>query len=118
VAKADDVLTVVSQVDEAIVNGKLWRRDYQASTRTVTQTSPVGRVRRLALDDKLRVKEVQLPGVAPVAYGYDGRGRVTPRRLPDRRHSKRRSSVPAPVSSGFARAEANHVRTSSPVLRG
>jgi RHS repeat-associated protein len=50
---------------------------YDRTTRTRTETSPLGRVHEQVLDAQDRVTEVRAPGLAPLRYQYDARGRVS-----------------------------------------
>ncbi|MCI0540979.1 MAG: hypothetical protein L0Z50_37740 [Verrucomicrobiales bacterium] len=58
------------------VNGRTSRSDYTAAMRTITNTSPEGRVDVVTLDTQGRVVFAQAPGFAPVAVSYDARGRL------------------------------------------
>ncbi|MCL6613780.1 MAG: RHS repeat protein [Firmicutes bacterium] len=49
---------------------------YDASTRRITSTTPEGRQSFTYLDEKGRVIRTEVPGLAPVAFEYDERGRL------------------------------------------
>jgi RHS repeat-associated protein len=61
--------------DTVAVNGKNWLRSYDAATRTITSTSPLGRTSVVTLDEKGRAVKAEVPGLAPVTLSYDERGR-------------------------------------------
>ncbi len=59
-------------------NGKLSTRVFTSSgsTRTLTETSAAGRIRTTSLDAMGRVTQVQMSGLDPVAYTYEGRSLI------------------------------------------
>ncbi len=67
---------LVSILDEVDVNGALSTTLYEASLRRYTRTSPEGRVTYETIDGAGRVVLRELPGLAPIAFAYDGRGRI------------------------------------------
>ena len=74
---ATDILDVKTWRDEATVNGRTWVEEFNAATRTVTTTSPMGRTASVLFDANWRPVEWRAPGQLPVSVGYDGRGRTT-----------------------------------------
>ena len=50
---------------------------YTAATRTLTTRSPFGRQVTTTLDTQGRVLQEQIPGLEPVAFAYDPRGRLS-----------------------------------------
>ncbi len=72
-----DFLAVTEEVEETRVNGRLWRSRYDAAGKTYVLTSPEGRVASATLDSKLRPLTVTEPGVLPISYAWDARGRLT-----------------------------------------
>jgi RHS repeat-associated protein len=69
-------LSLVSQTDSSVVNGQVFRNQYVAATRTVNETTPVGRVNMRQFDEMGRVIEETTPNITPLQYQYDARGRV------------------------------------------
>jgi RHS repeat-associated protein len=76
-ANPADPASLVSQVDSLVANGRLFRNTYVAATRTSTAVTPEGRSSTERLDPLGRVIEEAEPGVAPVGYEYDTRGRIS-----------------------------------------
>ena len=72
-----DGSTLVSQVDTTAVNGKVSTSTYSVAAKTVTNQSPVGRQTVSTLDAQGRVVQVQAGNLAPTAYAYDNRGRLS-----------------------------------------
>jgi RHS repeat-associated protein len=62
--------------DTTTVNGKPYKRAYNGTTRVLTQTSPAGRTVTHILDAKGRTIKTQRPGLWPITYTYDARGRL------------------------------------------
>jgi YD repeat-containing protein len=69
-------LSLVSQTDTTVLNGRTWTTSYGAGTRQETTTSPAGRVTRRWIDAQGRTTRLEAPGRAPVTYSYDSRGRL------------------------------------------
>ena len=67
---------MLSQTDTTTINGKTFTSVYNAAAKTVTTTSPLGRQTVTTLDAKGRVIKVEVPGLAPVSFEYDSRGRL------------------------------------------
>ena len=69
-------LSLVSLHTETTVNEKTQVVEYDAATRQLVSTSPMGRKMVSTLDEKGRVMKVVTPGFAPVTFEYDDRGRL------------------------------------------
>jgi RHS repeat-associated protein len=72
-----DPLTLTSQIDSLVVNGRSFKSVFSAAARTVTATSAEGRQTIAQLDSLGRVIEERAAGVAPVRYDYGPRGFLT-----------------------------------------
>lgn len=75
-ANPDNPLSLTTRTDVTTIGTRTWRSVYDAATRTITSTSPQGRVSKVTLDAKARVVRSETPGLEPVAYTYDAKGRV------------------------------------------
>ena len=72
--------TLTSLEDQVTVNGQLWRHAYTAGTRTVTITTPEGRVTQAVLDEAGRLLTYDPDtsnALAVTSLTYDNRGRLT-----------------------------------------
>ncbi len=69
-------LSLNTITDVMTVNGNTTRLVYTAATRTITLTTPEGRVMTTVLDEKGRVIQESMAGLAPIAYIYDPAGRI------------------------------------------
>jgi YD repeat-containing protein len=72
-----DPLSLTSQTDSLVVNGRSFKSVFDATARTLTETSAEGRQTVTQLDTLGRVAEERVAGVAPVKYGYGARGLLT-----------------------------------------
>ena len=63
-------------VDDVTVNGRYAKASYVRATRTLTQTSPMGRVTELTLDELGRPSRMVRAGLPTTEWQYDGKGRV------------------------------------------
>lgn len=72
-------LSLTSQNDTVSFNGRTATRTYNATTRTATETSPAGRLRTTVTDSQGRVSQQQQGTLAPTAFSYDARGRLSSR---------------------------------------
>lgn len=72
----NDALSLLTQTDTVTINGKTYTTVYDATTRTYTSTTPMGRRSVTTLDEKGRVVKVEVPGLASVVFEYDERGRL------------------------------------------
>jgi RHS repeat-associated protein len=68
--------SLTTQTDTETVNGRVYTSSFRASTRTYTNTTPLGRQQLVTLDAKERVTSTQLGGLLPTNLSYDGRGRL------------------------------------------
>ncbi|MBL4898621.1 MAG: hypothetical protein JKX76_03115, partial [Colwellia sp.] len=57
-------------------NGLTHSSVYYSDTNSIVSTTPEARVSTVYLDEKQRVSEVNVPGMYPVFYKYDGLGRL------------------------------------------
>lgn len=69
-------LSLTQLVETQTLNGKTWQSSYNATTRTFTRTSPLGRVSTLVVDAKGRPVSIQPAGVATQTLAYDSLGRL------------------------------------------
>lgn len=67
-------LTALQETDTA--NGQTWTRSYAPTSRTWTTTTPVGRTSAVTVDSLDRPIDVDVPGIAPLAFTYDSAGRM------------------------------------------
>jgi YD repeat-containing protein len=72
----NDAFSLLTQTDIVTINGKTHTTVYDATTRTFTSTTPMGRQSVTTLDEQGRVVKVEAPGLAPVVFEYDERGRL------------------------------------------
>jgi RHS repeat-associated protein len=75
-AGSASVLSMTALTDTITLNGRTSTSVYNAASRTATITSPAGRSGSMTLDSAARLAEVSVPGLAPIQYSYDSRGRV------------------------------------------
>ncbi len=76
-ADPNDLVTLQAQTDTTTVNGRVYTTDYAAGPpRTIISTTPTGRQTTTTLDDQGRVISEHVPGIEPIAYTYDTRGRL------------------------------------------
>ncbi len=68
-----------SLVEEAVMNGRIFRKTYTPATRQMVFTSPEDRVGTVTLDASGRTLREEMAGVASADYAYDSRGRVESR---------------------------------------
>ena len=70
-----DTLSLATLTDSRSVNGLTSLSTYDAATRTLTTTSPLGKQSTLTLDAKGRLVRSEVPGIFPAQYSYriDGR---------------------------------------------
>src|ERR1019366_219582 len=62
--------------EQTSLNGKTWTRRLNASSRTCTTTSPMGRTTPTTGDAAGRTTQVVIPNVTPFAFAYDAHGRL------------------------------------------
>ena len=71
-----DKLSLTSQTDTLNVNGRTYTSAYDATTKTVTITTPQGRKGKVVIDSQGRLVEEQDADLIPVNYTYDSQGRL------------------------------------------
>jgi RHS repeat-associated protein len=71
-----DPFSLTSLTQTFAINGRTIVRDYDASTRTLTTTSPSGRTSSLTIDSLGRVVSRQAANLEPTSASYDSRGRM------------------------------------------
>lgn len=76
-ANPQDLLSVVTHTESTTVNGKTSTTVYNAAARQYTVTSAGGRVTQITIDNQARPVLTVVPNIAPVAYSYDTRGRLS-----------------------------------------
>lgn len=76
-ASAADPLSLRTRADAMSVNGRVFSSSFDAQTRRVTTTTPVGRQFISTIDSLGRVVQEQAPGIASASYQYDARGLLT-----------------------------------------
>jgi RHS repeat-associated protein len=76
-ATAGDPLSMTTQTDTITVNGRTATRAYNTATRTFTFTSPQNRQALTTIDSQNRVTAFTFANLAPFAFGYDSRGRLS-----------------------------------------
>ncbi len=69
-------LSLETQTDTLVVNGRAYSSAFTRSTQTRMITSPAGRKRTELLDVQGRVTELRVPGLAPRLFGYDAKGKL------------------------------------------
>ncbi len=72
-----DPLSVIAAEETPTITGRQFSIAYDAEARTITSTTPEGRIAWRFLDEKGRVIKVETPELAPLEITYDERGRVT-----------------------------------------
>jgi RHS repeat-associated protein len=72
-----NMLSLRTLTDTVTINGRAYRSVFDAVAHTITATSPSGRQEVTTLDALGRVVLDQVAGIDPLAYAYDGRGRLT-----------------------------------------
>ncbi len=75
-ANLSDKLSLTQQTDTLTTNGKTSTSVYDATNKTITNTSAQGRTGNMLLNDKGRPIENQITGLNPVNTQYDSRGRT------------------------------------------
>jgi RHS repeat-associated protein len=71
-----DPLAVTSLTEQTTINGRVYASTFDAATRRITQTTPMGRQVVTKVDTQGRPLEVQVGGLLPITYAYDTRGRL------------------------------------------
>jgi len=76
-AESGDPLSLLSLTTQITSNDRTCESVYGATNKTVTAQSAAGSKSVSIFDDKGRVIQEQVPGLADVFYSYDNRGRLT-----------------------------------------
>ena len=74
-ASATDPITLNTSLEQVSLNGKAYKSSYDATAKTITLTTPVGRQVVTTLDVSGRVVQSSRLGVLPVSVHYDVKGR-------------------------------------------
>jgi len=72
----NDPLTLKTQTDIQTFNGRQTKTVYDATSKTLTQTSPANRSVSATLDAKGRIAQMQVTGIAALLADYDNHGRL------------------------------------------
>ncbi len=75
-ASPNDPYTLASATTIYSANGHPWTRTFNATSRTWTTTSPMGRTRSTTSDSAGRPVSASVPNVAPFSFIYDAHGRL------------------------------------------
>jgi RHS repeat-associated protein len=75
-SNANNLLSLTTLTETATVNGKLYKSVFDKTSLTYTNTSAAGRVTTTQVNSKNRPLQTAVPGLHPIAYGYDARGRL------------------------------------------
>ena len=73
---ANDPLSLATQTESVVIDGRTFTNFYDGGTRTLTSTSPNSRMTAMTLDSRGRLVRVQVSGLDPTTYAYDARGRL------------------------------------------
>ncbi len=73
---SNNPLSLTALDDTLVLNGRTSTSHFDAATRTLTTTSPAGRVRTRTIDLQGRTISSQVTGLAPVTATYDAVGRL------------------------------------------
>ncbi len=71
-----DPFAVTALTEQMTINGRVYGSTFDAATRRITQTTPMGRQVVTTVDTQGRPLEVQIGGLQPLTYNYDTRGRL------------------------------------------
>lgn len=69
-------LSLSSETTQIALNGNTYTVSFDAKSRQYALTSPAGRRMFAAVDGQGRIKDLTIPGIAPVHYQYDAQGRL------------------------------------------
>jgi RHS repeat-associated protein len=72
-------LSLLTETDSVIGNGRVTTTTYDAATRLLTVRSPEGRQTLARVDDHGRFSSARIPGFDSVSYVYDAQGRMIQR---------------------------------------
>jgi RHS repeat-associated protein len=73
---ANDPLSLISMADTISINGRISHSAYDATTRTFTNTSAVGRNATAVLDTQGRVTQSSITGIEAIKMAYDPQGHL------------------------------------------
>ena len=73
----NDPLSLATQTDTLVINGRTYTSTFTQSTKTLATTTPAGRTSTVILDTKGRVVQEQVAGLEAIGYGYDALGRLS-----------------------------------------
>jgi len=76
-ANPNDPLSLTSQTDTLVINGRTYTSAFTQSTKQIVTTTPVGRTSAVTLDAQGRVVQEQVTGLEAVSYTYDAQGRLS-----------------------------------------
>jgi RHS repeat-associated protein len=118
-ANSTNPLSIRTWQESATVNGKTWTSSFDASTRTLTNRSPAGRIGTSILDARDHVISAQQSGIAGSSFEYDAAGYATAGHQGgrdvlfgyDARHRLISVTDPLARTVGFAYDDANRVTT-------
>lgn len=68
--------TLTALNEKVTINGRTYNSDYNAVSRTFTETAPSGRQQIARIDSQGRLIYEQTAGIEPATYVYDSRGRI------------------------------------------
>ncbi len=72
-----DPFSLTSQTNVLVINGRTYTSTFTQSAKTITTTTPAGRVSTVTLDAQGRVIQEQVTGLEAVSYTYDAQGRLS-----------------------------------------
>ena len=72
----NDPFSLQTKTDTLTINGRVYKNVYDAATKTLTSTTPMGRVVTSTIDNQGRVTKVAVAGLESVTLEYDARGRL------------------------------------------
>ncbi|WAM22762.1 MAG: right-handed parallel beta-helix repeat-containing protein (plasmid) [Candidatus Methanoperedens sp.] len=75
-ANKNDPFSLQNLTEMESINGRTFTDRLDMVTKTITSQTPMGRTSSATIDNKGRVMESQVPGIIPVQFTYDERGRL------------------------------------------
>ena len=75
--KPDDPLSLKSMTESLTINGRRFTSSFDASKKELVQTSPTGRQIIAVFDNHGRLVKGEIPGLLPVNFVYDDKGRIS-----------------------------------------
>lgn len=73
---AGNPFSLTEQTETLDLNGKKFTSHYQANAKNLTEIAPSGKAATTEINDQGRIVSESVPGLSPVNYGYDTRGRL------------------------------------------